>query len=122
MSMLLLIGALLCAAPAAKPADTAKPAALTKAKEGKIRKLLHVTKADLAGSNMLANLKAHVSAAQYDRAAKLINPADFTDHFVDIYHRHFSEQDIDGLLAFYGTPLGQRLIAEGPGISQESVE
>jgi hypothetical protein len=42
-----------------------------------------------------------------------------TEQLVGIYDKHFTEDDIKGLLQFYGSPLGQRVAAEMPKISRE---
>jgi uncharacterized protein len=42
-----------------------------------------------------------------------------SEQLVGIYDKHYSEEEIKGLLQFYGSPLGQRVAAEMPRISQE---
>jgi hypothetical protein len=42
-----------------------------------------------------------------------------TDQIVGIYDKHFTEDDIKGLLQFYGSPLGQKFAAEMPKIGRE---
>jgi hypothetical protein len=42
-----------------------------------------------------------------------------TDQLVAVYDRHFTDDEIKGLLQFYGSPLGQRVAAEMPKISRE---
>ena len=42
-----------------------------------------------------------------------------TNQLVGIYDRHFTEDEIKGLLQFYGSPLGQRVAAEMPKITRE---
>ena len=42
-----------------------------------------------------------------------------TDQLVGVYDKHFSEDDIKGLLQFYGSPLGQKVAAEMPKITRE---
>jgi uncharacterized protein len=42
-----------------------------------------------------------------------------TEQLVGIYDKHFSEDEIKGLLQFYGSPLGQKVAAETPKISHE---
>jgi len=37
-----------------------------------------------------------------------------------IYDKHFSEDEIKGLLQFYGSPLGQKVAAEMPKIGRET--
>lgn len=44
-----------------------------------------------------------------------------SDLLVEIYHRHLDDKEIRGLIAFYETPLGKKLIEVTPAISQESV-
>ena len=43
-----------------------------------------------------------------------------TDELVGIYDKHFTEDEIKGLLQFYGSPLGQRVAAEMPKIGRET--
>jgi hypothetical protein len=42
-----------------------------------------------------------------------------SEQLVGIYDKHYSEGEIRGLLQFYGSPLGHRVAAEMPRISQE---
>jgi hypothetical protein len=43
-----------------------------------------------------------------------------TDRLVVIYDKHFTEDEIKGLLQFYGSPLGQIVAAEMPKIGRET--
>jgi hypothetical protein len=43
-----------------------------------------------------------------------------TGQLVGIYDRHFTEDEIKGLLQFYGSPLGQKVAAEMPKIGRET--
>ena len=51
-----------------------------------------------------------------------IHEGDLVDLCVPIYDKHFSEEDLLGLVAFYETPLGKRLLAAQPQVMQESLE
>src|SRR5712664_5003524 len=42
-----------------------------------------------------------------------------TNQLVGIYDKHFTEDEIKGLLQFYGSPLGQKVAAEMPKIGRE---
>lgn len=42
-----------------------------------------------------------------------------TAQLVGIYDQHFTQDEIRGLLQFYGSPLGQKFAAEMPKINQE---
>jgi len=41
------------------------------------------------------------------------------EQLVSVYDKHYSEDEIKGLLQFYGSPLGQKVAAESPKISHE---
>src|ERR1700704_884971 len=43
-----------------------------------------------------------------------------TEQLVSVYDKHFTEDEIKGLLQFYGSPLGQKVAAEMPKISRET--
>jgi len=43
-----------------------------------------------------------------------------TGQLVGIYGKHFTDDEIKGLLEFYNSPLGQKMAAEMPKISRES--
>jgi hypothetical protein len=42
-----------------------------------------------------------------------------TDQLVAVYDKHYTDDEIKGLLQFYGSPLGQKVAAEMPKISRE---
>ena len=43
-----------------------------------------------------------------------------TNQLVAIYDKHFTDDEIKGLLQFYGSPLGQKVAAETPKIGRET--
>ena len=43
-----------------------------------------------------------------------------TDQLVGVYDKHFTDDEIKGLLQFYGSPLGQKVAAEMPQINRET--
>jgi uncharacterized protein len=51
---------------------------------------------------------------------KKFNPDDVTNQLVSIYDKHFTDEEIKGLLQFYGSPLGQKFAAEMPKIAAET--
>ena len=48
------------------------------------------------------------------------NVDDVTDQLVLVYDKHFTEDEIKGLLQFYGSPLGQRYAEEMPKVNSEA--
>jgi uncharacterized protein len=55
-------------------------------------------------------------AADYQ---KKLNPDEVTSQLVAIYDKHFTDEEIKGLLQFYGSPLGRKFAAEQPKITAE---
>ena len=45
-----------------------------------------------------------------------------TEQLVAAYDKHYTDEEIKGLLQFYGSPLGQKVAAESPKISRELQE
>jgi len=45
-----------------------------------------------------------------------------TEQLVNVYDKHYTDDEIKGLLQFYGSPLGQKVAAESPKISRELQE
>src|SRR5260370_18274111 len=43
-----------------------------------------------------------------------------TDQLVAIYDKHFTDDEIKGLLQFYGSPFGQKVAAEMPKVGRET--
>jgi len=52
---------------------------------------------------------------------KKVNPEDVTNELVAVYDKHFTEDEIRGLLQFYGSPLGQKYAEEMPKVSAEAI-
>jgi uncharacterized protein len=53
---------------------------------------------------------------------KQMQPQDLIDLIVPIYSRHFSDDDIKQLIAFYDSPIGKKLVLEQPLIARESFD
>jgi hypothetical protein len=45
-----------------------------------------------------------------------------TEKLVNVYDKHYTDDEIKGLLQFYGSPLGQKVAAESPKIGRELQE
>jgi len=55
-------------------------------------------------------------AASYQ---KKFDVDEVTDQLATVYDKHFTDDEIKGLLQFYGSPLGQKVATEMPKISRE---
>jgi hypothetical protein len=115
------------------------PHAIEPAKENDIRALL-----ELVGARDQVQDSVRNSAEQYrekllatvpnnEKGQAFVNTAineyekkydvdRVNDQLVVLYDKHYSADDIKGLLQFYGSPLGQRVAAESPKIFREIQE
>lgn len=107
--------------------DAPKPA--PSAKEAKIRELLRVTGSGKLALQMVDQMLdgfrtalPDVPAAFWDAFRSEIKPGDFEELIVPIYEKHYDEAELQGLLDFYGSPLGRKMLEEMPGIMTESME
>jgi len=80
--------------------------------------------ADQMRENLLTSVPASDRGQQFVNAfiagyKVKFNPDDATAQLVTIYDQHFTQDEIKGLLQFYGSPLGQKFAAEMPKINVE---
>ena len=121
----------------ARQDTSAQSASVDPTKEADIRSLMELVGArdslqevaTRGAEQFRENLTA--SVADNDRGQKFVNAfvesykarfdADAaTTELVAIYDKHFSDDEIKGLLQFYGSPLGQKFAAEMPKINMET--
>ena len=111
------------------------PAAKSAAQPGttkieKIRELINLIGTPRLAAEMMKSQAADLKklmpfppAAQDDFEKEFlasIKVSELVDLVVPIYDRHLSEQDVDGMLAFYRGPVGRRVIKALPQITAES--
>jgi uncharacterized protein len=127
--------------PATNPQaqENSPPPALEKpdpAKEAAVRHLMEVTETNKLGDNIVAAITAQVHQVmgrvikpeqlqmfmdQFTQKFKSGAPsAAVTDAIVPVYARHFTLEQIQGLIHFYESPLGKTVVKEMPQITQES--
>jgi uncharacterized protein len=97
-------------------------------KEQAIRKLMELTGAIELGSQFANALMSQlrpvfpeVPESLWDELMKSLNPDEATGMVIPIYDRHFTLAELQGLIDFYMTPLGQQVIRKLPLVAQESV-
>jgi uncharacterized protein len=129
------------ASAAAAPAPAAVPAPAEKvdpAKDAAIRHLMEITDTSKMGdriSNMITMRVRSVmsQALPQDQLEKFMEtfsdkftagapPSGVTEAIIPIYARHFSMEDVQNLIQFYESPLGQRVVKNLPIVAQESQE
>ena len=47
---------------------------------------------------------------------------EMVDAMIPIYQKHLTKEDIDGILTFYASPVGQKLLREQPAMMQEAMQ
>lgn len=62
----------------------------------------------------IAAIKSEISRVFVENMPKL------SSELVQVYADHFTQEDIEGLISFYETPLGKKAVHEMPQIMQES--
>lgn len=122
-------------APAPAPAD--KPVEkLDPAKETAIRHLMDITETSKMGDSLNAAITGEVRrqmgrAIPPDQLPKFMDtfsqkytpsapPSAVTNAMVPVYAKNFTLEEIQGLVKFYESPLGQRVVKVLPQVIQES--
>jgi len=122
--------------PEAKPAPSHSADKVDPEKDAAIRHLMDITETSKLGDNIATYLKGQV----HDGVGRAIGPEKVdafmgtfnrkfsatspttavTDAMVPIYAKAFSMEDIQGLIQFYESPLGQRVVKALPDVVQQS--
>jgi hypothetical protein len=128
------------ARPAASATQTSQPSTTDEktdaAKHAAIRHLMDITQTAKLGDNVSEFLTDRVRTAMSqrltpDRLPKFMDafnqkfaaanaPAAVEDAVVPLYAKAFSMEDIEGLVKFYESPLGQRVVKSLPQVLQDS--
>jgi hypothetical protein len=116
----------------AKQAASSATAAVDPAKESDIRSLLELIGSPDEIQEAVRNAAADYQARRTDSGSgREIGPAvaaDYekkfdadavTDQLVLLYDKHYTHDEIKGLLQFYSSPLGQKAAGENPKIGRE---
>ncbi len=51
-----------------------------------------------------------------------MNAGDLVNLIIPIYEKYYTEEDVQGLIKFYNTPVGEKVIASLPQVTAESME
>jgi hypothetical protein len=119
------------------PARTVQAASINPTKEARIRELMDVTGAKDLGQQLIeagmGQFRSSVLDSQPDnpRAKQFVEAfvARFQKHFdadslnervIPIYDKYLTAEDLQGLLDYYHSPLGQRMLKVLPEVTRES--
>lgn len=91
------------------------------------RELLRLTGSAKIGvqmmNTMIASFKQHYTDVPdefWDSFMNEVNMDELIEKIVPIYIKHYTQAELEELIVFYKTPLGQKVIQELPLISRES--
>lgn len=98
-------------------------------KETKVRELIKVMQVDKIAIEGAKQMIALYSESQKDvpqsfwkEFQKEIKSEDLINMYVPIYMKHYSEEDVDGMLTFYKSAVGQKVINSTPAVMEDSME
>ena len=111
---------------------------LSPQKRADIERLLEMTGATKIGRQMAALSAAHMTQSlrqshpqippkvldvlpEEVEAVFAANIGAFLAAIVPVYHRYFTTEEINGMIAFYSTKLGKKAISAMPGLMSESM-
>jgi uncharacterized protein len=123
----------------AEAARANKQSKIDPQKEADIRRLLQVMGSERTMTQVMANMEvsmrplltSSLPAGEYrerliqlfsDKFHSKIDLRELTDLAIPVYDKYLSDADINGLIEFYSTPLGQKVITVLPNIVSESGE
>jgi len=106
-------------------------------KEGRIRELMELTGAKNLGQELIEagmeQFRSSVQDSQPDnprakqfvdafvaRFQKHFDPNSLTDRIIPIYDKYLTDDDVKGLIDYYHSPLGQRMLKSLPELTRES--
>ena len=124
---------------AAPQTPATKPSGIDPTKEADIRSLLELVGArdqvqdsvrqiaEQYREKLLATVPNNEKGQAFVNTAineyeKRYNVDHVTDQLISLYDKHYTDDEIKGLLQFYGSPLGQKAAAENPKIFREIQE
>lgn len=58
----------------------------------------------------------------WDDFMKEVSSEEFSNLYIPIYAKYYTESELDELIRFYKTPIGQKVLVNTPLIMKESVE
>lgn len=93
------------------------------AKDKKVRKLLALTGECVDASKVCREAmkdSKNTSPEFVKRFSKAANAKAFEDMFAPIYAKHFTDEDLDGMIAFYESPAGKKVVKQRLAIQKEA--
>lgn len=103
--------------------------AFSQASEAKVRELIKVMGADkMAISGMQQQVQEikksspDISDEFFDEFMAEVTTEKITELYLPIYSKYYSESEVDDLIRFYKSPVGQKTLSVLPAIMKESID
>jgi len=93
----------------------------------KVRKALELSGSAKQGKAVMDQMLAQFASIPglppgfLEKFSEMVKPSDLTELTVPIWKKHLTEQDLNGLIAFYTSPAGKSFLEAQPAIQQESM-
>ena len=111
----------------AQDGDSERAAA--EAKRAEIRKMMELTGSAQLGIQVLNQLLAdfrssfpQVPPKFWEEFSKEVSVGELQERLIPVYEKNFTEEDIRGLIQFYQSPLGDKLVKTMPQVLHEAME
>lgn len=121
--------ALVLALAVAGSSLAAEPAKVDPHKAQSIHTLLELTGVVKVAQQMIGQIfdqfakdAPSVPAEAWQKLRKKMNGDEMVELMIPIYDKYYTQEEVDGMIAFYRTPLGQKVISTMPAISQEGFQ
>ncbi|MBO9153438.1 DUF2059 domain-containing protein [Chitinophaga sp. GCM10012297] len=92
----------------------------------KVKELMQLTGAANLGIQMMNNmivefrkLAPHVDSTFWQDFMKEVDVDEMENMVIPVYQQHFTAADVDGLIAFYRSELGRKMVSKLPLVTQE---
>lgn len=101
------------------------------ASKEQVRQMMQQVFAQMQALNRQEMKKRHPDASEEEMARAERSSQEFIKSFpvddllndmVPVYQRHFTKTEIDGLTAFYSSPIGQKFLHEMPAVTAETMQ
>jgi hypothetical protein len=117
VGLLLAMGSAQVMAAAAKPSAEQVRQLMQVFSVGKMFSQMNTQMAGVMGQQLPC-----VPAAYWQNFVDANGIKQLTEQMIPVYQKHFTASEVDGLLKFYRSPLGQKVIAEMPATMAEGMQ
>ena len=87
-----------------------------------ILKLMDINGTHTAMENQLNQIIARSSSQDAQKLKDLVNVNDILKQLVPVFDRYYSEEDLKDLIAFYESPLGQKVMRVTPLLMKDTLQ